>query len=606
MAELAPSRSRRSATLVVSGLLAATITLLEPAKSAVSNWSEVGIGFEELLARLVVPFVAVYFAIAALAVPLNALAPRRGIPLLVAVYVALWAQGNLFVWDYGAFDGSPIDWSEHSGKGLLEFGFWIATLVLALTRPAWVRRRALPIAAVVLALQLAALAGQVRDHAPFSRPTDSETQRTDGPASTDPSLVQSVSRFSSELNVIIVVLDSMQSDFFAEAIRDPELRDSMPPGFTYYRNAISLYMATEYSVPSILSSRALPNYVSTRKWRNAHLDQTLPATLTRHGFDAVLTTVVSGQYERFGAWKWRRVFGGSIAEARSENTAWREDVSNLFALGLFRLSPHFLKFMVYDDGSWQMRRLYPPDERSGRDPRIHYETRLDLAIFDQLLASASVEGTVPHFRFLHFYGAHRPYSVDHQCRYAGPMKFERKRVIAMTHCELSRLFAFLQKLDRIGVYDKSLVFVLGDHGGDEHVDESVASPPLPEVTTPPRFPPNLSDLRLKNPWRGAPLFLVKPIGDRQPLRVSDLPVSLCDVPNSVIDALSIEGDFECESIFSIQDPRKTPRIHYRYPNLAERRELGLVRGGGLPFQKYRVEGHSWRPDSWIPVDEGTE
>jgi hypothetical protein len=84
-------------------------------------------------------------------------------------------------------------------------------------------------------------------------------------------------------------------------------------------------------------------------------------------------------------------------------------------------------------------------------------------------------------------------------------------------------------------------------------------------------------------------------------------VSLCDVPNSVIDgALSIEGDFECESIFSGQNPRRTPRIHYRYPNLAERRELGLSRGDGLPFEKYSVQGHSWLPDSWIPLGVDTE
>jgi hypothetical protein len=274
---------------------------------------------------------------------------------------------------------------------------------------------------------------------------------------------------------------------------------------------------------------------------------------------------------------------------------WREDVSNLFALGLFRLAPHLLKPQIYDAGSWQARLLYPPQKPGGRDPRIKYKTRTDLAVFDELVASASADGTAPRFRFLHFFGAHRPISVDKSCRFDGTHGHSRSKDINATHCVLSQLFAFLHKLDEIGVYDQSVIFVLADHGNDAPLDVSVASPALPENEIPSELTPKSAGPSVKEPWRGVPLFLAKPLGDRQPLRISDLPVSLCDVPMSVIDALSIEGNFECESIFSVRNPRQTPRIHYRYPTVAERRELGL---DGLTFEKHSVQGHSWLPDSW--------
>jgi len=75
---------------------------------------------------------------------------------------------------------------------------------------------------------------------------------------------------------------------------------------------------------------------------------------------------------------------------------------------------------------------------------------------------------------------------------------------------------------------------------------------------------------------------------------------LCDVPKSVLDALSMEGDFECESIFQARNPRQTPRIHYRYPNLPP-----SIANRRLLFEKWSVLGHSWLRDSWIPlrVDE---
>ena len=162
-------RSQLPAALLLSALLAATIALIEPAKSAIGNWSEIGIGISTLLARLATPFAAALVGIAAFAVLLTAVAPRRAVPILAALYVALWAQGSLLVWEYGIFDGSPIDWSEHSGKALLELAFWAAVLALALIKHEWIRRRWLPIAAIVFALQFAAIADQARRNPPIPK-----------------------------------------------------------------------------------------------------------------------------------------------------------------------------------------------------------------------------------------------------------------------------------------------------------------------------------------------------------------------------------------------------------------------------------------------------
>src|SRR5690606_15068983 len=45
--------------------------------------------------------------------------------------------------------------------------------------------------------------------------------------------------FSPERNVLLILLDSLQTDFFAEIVeRDPSLARAFE-GFTYYRNAVS-------------------------------------------------------------------------------------------------------------------------------------------------------------------------------------------------------------------------------------------------------------------------------------------------------------------------------------------------------------------------------
>jgi arylsulfatase A-like enzyme len=177
-------------------------------------------------------------------------------------------------------------------------------------------------------------------------------------------------------------------------------------------------------------------------------------------------------------------------------------------------------------------------------------------------------------------------------------------VIATTRCILTRLFEFLHKLDEIGVYDQSLIFVVADHG-EKYVrlDVSAASPALPESEAPHDAANHPEETNIVHHWRGVPLFLAKPLGDRHSLRVSDAPVSLCDIPKSVFDALSIEHDYGCESVFSGRSPRQAPRMHYRYPGVAKRRGLGPK---GLAFEKFMVVGHSWLPESWIPFGADAE
>ena len=94
--------------LLLCAVIAGTVVLLEPLKSLVSNWEEIELGFSEVAAKLTVLYLVVFCAAAPLGILASALLPRHSIPLLLATYVGLWAQGSLFVWSYGSFDGSPI------------------------------------------------------------------------------------------------------------------------------------------------------------------------------------------------------------------------------------------------------------------------------------------------------------------------------------------------------------------------------------------------------------------------------------------------------------------------------------------------------------------
>jgi hypothetical protein len=336
--------------------------------------------------------------------------------------------------------------------------------------------------------------------------------------------------------------------------------------------------------------------------------KSLPARLAKQGFDAVVTTP---ETSLFGSrdWGYRHVPSVALAGAGSASAAWREDVSDMFALGIFRLSPHFLKRRIYDDGQWRMSRLYPQRNTVSRDPKIHHLTRMDLAVLDELIASASAGNTEPQFRFLHFFGLHQPATVNQDCDHL-PKAARRKRAIETTHCIVSRVYEYFDKLDEIGVYDQSLIFVVADHGAwNIPLEMSAATPTIPVNRE--------SDEALRgrdtgpDPWHGraVPVFLAKPLGDRNALRISDEPVSLCDVPRSVFDSLAIEHDFGCESVFSVQNPRQDLRtthiVGVRDKKLRARIGLPPI-GAGEEAEKFTVVGHSWRRESWIPISVFTE
>jgi hypothetical protein len=227
-----------------------------------------------------------------------------------------------------------------------------------------------------------------------------------------------------------------------------------------------------------------------------------------------------------------------------------------------------------------------------------------------LTRSARAEDVRPTFKFLHFFGAHIPNSMTRKCEWNGlanPRYAERYRaafrqrryVVDAAACVLMRLFALLARLDQIGVYDNSLIFIVSDHGSpNQPIDPESARPPIPDALRPP--PPEPGLVRHRAPNKGVPLFLVKRAGERHRLRISDAPVALCDVPKSIFRELDLAANYACDSIFDESGIRQSRRLHHVED------ETVKTRKGRFVFDRYVVEHHSWFRDSWIRAKPGTE
>jgi hypothetical protein len=596
--------------------IAATVGLFVPLETALANRGELNVGLAELAELLAPSVVVLTTGLLVLALASAFVIGERALAVLCAFLVCLWAQAALFQWDYGHFDGDAIDWSIHAGKGLIEAAIWAGALIVAAIRPRPIARWAGWIALALIFAQSISLVAALRSGEELAGAGERSAESAAAPDTEDAS---AFTTYSSERHVIVIVLDTLQSDFFAELLRQPDYAAAMPPGFTYYRNAVAPYPTTRLSLPSMLTSKT-PEYDVSAQGKVEQMRRSVPALLARGGWRSAVATI-SPDLLKCGGKARQRALGiecrsainlAALLQGMTERAAARieaiDAARSVYQVSVFRLAPHYAKRWVYDAGEWQIRDPLPDEEPLAEvDVRIGDSSRRDLIILETLAREARPGSPAPTFKFLHFFGIHVPTSIDRACGWNGlersaaqsvqvrgaAREEDRRRTVAASRCLLGRVFELLRRLDEIGVYDESLVFVVGDHGRQlTPIDPESADPPLPappraeglESTTPPG---------LWNSSLGVPLFLVKPVGAKDPLRVSDAPVSLCDMPRSIFASLGVEADFGCESIFEVGDRRGSPRIHYRVnvpgAPIAKR---------GDRFHEFRVEGHAWRPNSW--------
>ena len=614
--------SRVFASLANAFAAALLLCVVEPLRAAFGNWDELSIGLSELALRLFEPFALSAGVLFAAALLTTLIFTRRGVAFQSALLVGFFVQSQFFVWDLGLLDGSDLDWSRHAGKGWLEVAFWSLLLGFAYWRWDALARRAGFVAALVAALAVVSLAGSYYRGAPFAERRLRTIEEEAGAFR----LRERILSYSSERNVLVIVLDALQSDFFSELLSDREFAEAVPPGFTYYRNAVSPYPGTQLSLPSILTSQTLGESTDMVRWQVEQMAQSVPARLARQGFDASLVS-----WAPYHLSCGEQVFGYSCLSLAALlpllDDAIRKDLREVDALAdrrrllgiaSFRLTPYLLKPWIYHGGRFRLPIPIPiPDgDRSGGlmgDARVWPDSRRDVAVLEALARDADRATRRPTFKLLHFFGAHLPSTLTGDCEWNGrespetssmpelidgliaagdPVFGKREEALGSSRCVLRLTFRLLDRLDELGVYDDTLVFVLADHARPAApVDLTTAEPPIAGAES------GAAGARAK---RGVPLFLVKRLAARHPLRVSDAAVSLCDVPRSIFRELRLRQSFDCESVFEIERTgRRTPRNHYLLPRVPLR-DLKP----GVRFERFDVAGHSWLDESWVEIPPG--
>jgi hypothetical protein len=501
---------------------------------------------------------------------------NRILSLLLAAAILLWLQGNVLVWNYGLIDGHDIKWGPKMYLGLIDTPLWVLFLILALIYSPIIKKIARPLSLTLIAVQILNILIVL---VPNAKSNSMKRYSIDGTHEFS---------FSSSRNVIIVVLDTFQTDIFQELLNENRDYEKVFSGFTYFRNSLGGSPSTVTAIPEILTARQYDNSIPLADFlKNTYTNNSLPLLLKKNNYRCdifPLGGIGIGMY-----------LDRSLASNLQDRfpVSFR-DVTFLIDLSLFRQMPHFLKIAVYNRQSWFLTRIFQKsaqERRRSRKVKINMtETLIDRIFTESMIDKAKVDSRQPVFKFYHLRGVHPPLRMNDLCQLE-KMAFNRRNYKLQAKGLLKLIDTFVSKLKQIGAFRNSMIFFIGDHGpgnwGLCEINLKALGISLPET------PPNSELLTIK---AGAlPLMLVKPAEDpgEKSLTISDVPVCLGDIPATVAAASGLKNNFPGRPLFSILATENRLR-RYKYYTGFNSNKQGFMEA----INEYWVRGFSWLDKAW--------
>jgi hypothetical protein len=315
-----------------------------------------------------------------------------------------------------------------------------------------------------------------------------------------------------EPNVLVILIDTFQSDAFAEVLdRDESLRGAFE-GFTYFYNTTSSAPYTMLALMPIYSGRTYEGGSIRDFYRTAATDSVFTDFAQQH-----YATTLGGHYyfdicpASACFQRWQLYDDPPLAGAAAKYL-------EVLDVSILRIAPTFLQSWIYNAGEGRLQALIKLPDRSS-------PAQASLAAMEALSHEMNTSSRQPTFKFFHIMATHSPVTLNSACKSIGDQGRRRDAYVAQAHCATRTLAGILAALRERGIYDNTTIVVMSDHGAS--IDGEA-----PHT----RFLGEVRAHAASNGGRFNALYLVKPAGASGPLMVSaapaqnaDLRATLCDV-----------------------------------------------------------------------------
>ena len=345
----------------------------------------------------------------------------------------------------------------------------------------------------------------------------------------------------------MLVLDGFTGYRMAEILDErPEIRKRLA-GFTYYPRAIASAQNTPAGSSAILTG-SLETAIEVANWNDRNstsLEKSFLAQATKNGIDVSYISSLVAQGNPIPSVDEQRFFprqDPSMSERLNLYVTFlRLSASRVFPGVVLRLSAGLERGILASTTDSEESDADVFNRLTAPGVRLPIASKMAYLHFLKTLRAGDLDSRVI---FLLSKVSHSPWNFSEQGRYregAGPG--------SSSHYAAWLIVALVDKLEDLGMFDKTLVAIVSDHGQIPVNDPRMGMGPDGGGILPVAF---------------NPLVMVKPIGAKDELRVSDMTVWLGDVSATVRDAFGFPpGDasrLQTRSLLSPDSPDRTINV----------------------------------------------
>ena len=529
---------------IVSLFLSFTLCFFLPTVLYYNNLLEFPFTYSDVFFRLILITIVFFILVFSGLLLIRQIFLSPALLFLSILGILIWLQSTVFVWNYGPFDGTPKIWENYTLFGILEILIYLSIVAICYNYRIVFTKNIQFIFAALLITQIFILA-------PLFMNLPSEPIYKGYYYSNENQF-----QFSTQQNIILLILDDFQSDGFNEIIFDNRTSVSEFDGFIYYRNAAGNFPTTRAALPSLLSEEY---YINEEPFVDYLKERAYPKYISKilkdEGYNA-------GIYDTFYPHP-------EIASNVKRFESLDNSIAALYSLVSFRISPHFGKMVIYDHFDFTSDLL---------------DKKKVIQFNNNLINKTTFTNTTKIFKLYHLETPHPPYQLNESFQIT-ELPNTRGGYITQSIGSLVVVKELIRQLKKTGAYNQSMILVIGDHGAGLSSNQTLTG--------------HKSEIEMINANMGAgiPLILIKPFNNSGPLLISDKPVSLSDIPTTISEEIRITNNtYSGISMIKNQSSENRSRRYYEY----QWEQSGWYSAYLPPIKEYLITGHSWRYQSWKP------
>ena len=441
--------------------------------------------------------------------------------VLCALYTALYIEGNYLICFLPGLDGETIHWGEYIVPMIISSIAWIFIFVMIFLVYKNLKFKKFEKYSIIGMTIISSILFLSCIPQFFIRDALMEKN----PIATTEDNINDVSRNE---NFIIFVVDTVDANKFETELKNLGKEDVFTD-FTFFKDTMSMYPNTKFSVPQILTGFEFKNETSFKDYAiNAYDNSPLFKELENRNYKLNIYDVefpYQGEnYKRFANAK------------KEDHINFIELIKNQLRLVAFKYFPYPIKQFTHIEylNFGLSRKLTNGQKLYNYGDYYHFHRW-------EHEESNVVDNN--NFIYLHLEGAHSPYDIDYDMKvYPGfGSTYDKK-----TGASIRMMEEYINRLKKVDAYDNSVIIFMADHGGNT----------------------------LKG--RQNPILLIKGINEKHEFITSDKKVSFDELQDAYKDLLN-----------------KKQSIELFTESKEERRYLYYVYMHDCYITEQKTTGHAW-------------